>query len=53
MAQLALKIDVDTFAGTRDGVPALWRLLEQAQVTATFSFSTRPGSYGTSDTTRV
>ncbi|MEY4357316.1 MAG: hypothetical protein RL469_642 [Pseudomonadota bacterium] len=46
MAQLALKIDVDTFAGTRDGVPALWRVLERAQVTATFLFSLGPDHTG-------
>ena len=46
MAQLALKIDVDTFAGTRDGVPALWRALERADVTATFLFSLGPDHTG-------
>ena len=46
MAQLALKIDVDTYAGTRDGVPALWRALEQANVTATFLFSLGPDHTG-------
>lgn len=46
MAQLALKIDVDTYAGTRDGVPALWRALDQANVTATFLFSLGPDHTG-------
>lgn len=46
MARLALKVDVDTWLGTRDGVPALWETLEQAQAAATFLFSLGPDHTG-------
>ncbi len=37
--RIALKVDVDTLRGTREGVPALLRLFEQHNVKATFLFS--------------
>jgi peptidoglycan/xylan/chitin deacetylase (PgdA/CDA1 family) len=37
--QLAFKIDVDTFRGTREGVPRLVELLKRHQVQATFFFT--------------
>ncbi|MCB1624704.1 MAG: 4-deoxy-4-formamido-L-arabinose-phosphoundecaprenol deformylase [Pseudomonadales bacterium] len=46
MATLALKVDVDTWRGTRDGVPKLAELLERLQVPATFLFSVGPDHTG-------
>ena len=46
MATIALKVDVDTWRGTREGVPALVRLLERAQSGATFLFSLGPDHTG-------
>src|SRR6476660_3061332 len=37
--KLALKVDVDTYRGTRAGVPRLVKLLEKYQAGATFLFS--------------
>src|SRR3954462_13222945 len=37
--KLALKVDVDTYRGTRTGVPRLVKLLEKYQAGATFLFS--------------
>jgi peptidoglycan/xylan/chitin deacetylase (PgdA/CDA1 family) len=37
--KLALKIDVDTYRGTREGVPRLVELLQKYQANATFLFS--------------
>ncbi|MFZ6722825.1 polysaccharide deacetylase family protein [Undibacterium sp. Ji49W] len=39
MPTIVLKIDVDTFRGTREGVPNLVRLLKKHQAGATFLFS--------------
>ena len=39
MPSLVLKIDVDTFRGTKEGVPNLVRLLKKHQAGATFLFS--------------
>jgi len=44
--KLALKIDVDTFRGTREGVPQLLRLLDKHKVSATFLFSLGPDHTG-------
>ncbi|MDD0813323.1 polysaccharide deacetylase family protein [Curvibacter sp. HBC28] len=46
MSVIALKIDVDTFRGTREGVPALARLLEKHDAPATFLFSLGPDHTG-------
>ncbi|MBL8483823.1 MAG: 4-deoxy-4-formamido-L-arabinose-phosphoundecaprenol deformylase [Rhodocyclaceae bacterium] len=43
---LALKIDVDTWRGTREGVPALLALLDKFQARATFLFSLGPDHTG-------
>ena len=44
--QLALKIDVDTFRGTREGVPKLLSILKQHGCGATFLFSLGPDHTG-------
>lgn len=44
--KLALKIDVDTYRGTRDGVPRLLQLLDKQGVQATFLFSLGPDHTG-------
>jgi len=44
--KLALKIDVDTYLGTRDGVPRLVRLLQLHEASATFLFSLGPDHTG-------
>ena len=46
MSLIALKIDVDTYRGTREGVPKLAALLERAQARATFLFSLGPDHTG-------
>jgi peptidoglycan/xylan/chitin deacetylase (PgdA/CDA1 family) len=46
VALIALKIDVDTFRGTREGVPRLAGLLERLGVRATFLFSLGPDHTG-------
>ena len=46
--QLVLKIDVDTYRGTREGVPALVRLLRAHGAGATFLFSMGPDHTGRS-----
>lgn len=46
MAQIALKVDVDTLRGTREGTPRLLRLLDRAKVRATFLFSVGPDHTG-------
>jgi undecaprenyl phosphate-alpha-L-ara4FN deformylase len=43
---VALKVDVDTYAGTRDGVPRLLELLGRHGVRATFYFSLGPDRSG-------
>ncbi len=44
--KLALKIDVDTYRGTRDGVPRLLKLLARHRAQATFLFSLGPDHTG-------
>jgi peptidoglycan/xylan/chitin deacetylase (PgdA/CDA1 family) len=44
--QVALKIDVDTFRGTREGVPALLDILKRHGAGATFLFSLGPDHTG-------
>jgi peptidoglycan/xylan/chitin deacetylase (PgdA/CDA1 family) len=44
--KLALKIDVDTFRGTRDGVPRLVEILRKHGADATFLFSLGPDHTG-------
>ena len=44
--QIALKVDVDTLRGTREGVPALVRVLQGAGAGATFLFSLGPDHTG-------
>lgn len=46
MATIALKIDVDTFRGTREGVPRLAQVLTQVDAGATFLFSVGPDHTG-------
>lgn len=44
--KLALRVDVDTFRGTRDGVPRLLDLLAARNVKATFFFTLGPDNMG-------
>ncbi|MGH7747928.1 MAG: polysaccharide deacetylase family protein, partial [Candidatus Dormibacteria bacterium] len=46
MALIALKIDVDTYRGTREGTPRLAQLLERLDARATFLFSLGPDHTG-------
>ncbi|QYZ67877.1 MAG: 4-deoxy-4-formamido-L-arabinose-phosphoundecaprenol deformylase [Gammaproteobacteria bacterium (ex Lamellibrachia satsuma)] len=46
MMAVALKVDVDTYRGTLEGVPALLRLFDEYQVRATFLFSLGPDHTG-------
>ncbi|HEY5973579.1 MAG TPA: 4-deoxy-4-formamido-L-arabinose-phosphoundecaprenol deformylase [Geobacteraceae bacterium] len=43
---IALKVDVDTYVGTRDGVPRLLAIMAQAGIRATFYFSMGPDNSG-------
>jgi len=44
--KLALKVDVDTYRGTREGVPRIVRLLQRHGADATFLFSLGPDHTG-------
>jgi len=46
MARIALKVDVDTWRGTREGVPNLLRMLSVIGVGASFLFSLGPDHTG-------
>ena len=46
MPLITLKIDVDTYRGTREGVPNLSRMLQQHGAAATFLFSLGPDHTG-------
>ncbi|SFM18163.1 polysaccharide deacetylase family protein [Variovorax sp. OV329] len=46
MARIALKVDVDTWRGTREGVPTLLRMLADAGAGASFLFSLGPDHTG-------
>ena len=46
MSRIALKIDVDTYRGTREGVPRLADLLDRVRARATFLFSLGPDHTG-------
>ena len=46
VVQLALKVDVDTLRGTREGVPALVEVLKREAAGATFLFSLGPDHTG-------
>ena len=43
---VAIKVDVDTYAGTRDGVPRLLNIMERAGIKGTFYFSMGPDNSG-------